>query len=361
MARRREKGFVLITIALCALGLFGACGLAVDVGRMYVVKNELQVFSDAAALAATLRLNGEAGGIARARAEVEAVRAANKWHLNNNQIGSDQIRLEFGRSINGAPPDSWTSVPPDPPANYSFARVTTQVPVPVYFMSAVTGRTSSLVLAIGTAGQIASQTPTGLFPFTPIAHNPADPLTFGFTVGQQYTLKWAASPRMNNTCAGDRAQKWIDLAATRGAENRGYYGSQVSASEIWNQVANDAPVAYYRIGEFLPMTGGAKTTVLKALEARIASDADPSAPFFHVYKERGRWRRITTVPVTDPQDNNRIVGFGRFFLLPAREYQTAQGNDPWCAEYLGPAAPEGSDSHGASPSTGMFTKVRLWQ
>src|SRR5688500_4687938 len=85
MARRREKGFVLITIALCALALFGACGLAVDVGRMYVVKNELQVFSDAAALAATLRLNGEAGGVARARTEVEAVRAANKWHLNNNQ------------------------------------------------------------------------------------------------------------------------------------------------------------------------------------------------------------------------------------------------------------------------------------
>jgi hypothetical protein len=37
----RRRGFVLVTIALTAAGVFGVVGLAVDVGRMFIVKNEV--------------------------------------------------------------------------------------------------------------------------------------------------------------------------------------------------------------------------------------------------------------------------------------------------------------------------------
>ncbi len=47
--------------------LIGLAGLAIDIGRMYVIRAELQSFTDAAALSAALELNGTDAGIARAR------------------------------------------------------------------------------------------------------------------------------------------------------------------------------------------------------------------------------------------------------------------------------------------------------
>jgi hypothetical protein len=160
-------------------------------------------------------------------------------------------------------------------------------------------------------------------------------------------------------CNGDNEQRWIDLADRRGAKNRGFFGGH-SAHEIWHQVANDYPVQAYEIGDHVTLTGGAKTSVTDALATRVNSDPDAVSATFTSYRDRGRTRRIVTVPLTDPTANNEVVGFGRFFLLPPAHYTNAQGNDPWCAEYIGPGAPEGSDSTGASPTAGMFTKVRLW-
>ena len=56
--RQKRKGFSLLLTACCLTVMVGMFGLTVDLGRMYVVKSEVQAFADAAALAATLRLNG---------------------------------------------------------------------------------------------------------------------------------------------------------------------------------------------------------------------------------------------------------------------------------------------------------------
>ena len=55
--------------------LLGLAGLAIDIGRMYVIRAELQAFTDAAALSAALQLNGTDSGLARAR----AARPIGKW------------------------------------------------------------------------------------------------------------------------------------------------------------------------------------------------------------------------------------------------------------------------------------------
>jgi Flp pilus assembly protein TadG len=360
---RKEKGTVLITMALAAGALFGASGMAVDLGRMFIARNELQSIADAAATAAALRLNGEATGIARAKAEADALRQRNLWHIGTSQVPAGDVNLEFGRwNATTGEPEAWNPTP-SAPALYAFARVRVGANVPVYFMAALTGDVQSRVGASAVAGQLPSNNPQGLFPFTPMAHSTAGP-DFGLIKGVEYTLKWASSPKLQggnpNVCAGDREQKWVDLAESRGADNRGYYGSQ-DASEIREQIGNDAPVRAYAIGDYIELSGGAKSTVKDILVDRILQDRDHDSELFNEYRDRGHSRRLITCPITDPTSvpQNKVLGYGRFFLKKINFYQTAQGNDEWCAEYVGPAAPEGSDSKGAGVWGGI-TKVRLW-
>lgn len=40
--RDRQYGFTLMAAAVSALALFGAAGLAIDIGRVYITKNEAQ-------------------------------------------------------------------------------------------------------------------------------------------------------------------------------------------------------------------------------------------------------------------------------------------------------------------------------
>src|ERR1700724_892666 len=61
-----EKGFVLVACAICAVVLFGMVGLAIDLGRMYITKNEAQSFADSAALYAAQQLDGTSAGITAA-------------------------------------------------------------------------------------------------------------------------------------------------------------------------------------------------------------------------------------------------------------------------------------------------------
>src|SRR2546426_1551141 len=74
----RKDGFTLIASAACALMVFGMAGLAVDIGRMYITKNEAQSFADSAALFAALQLDGSTGGITNADSAV--ANNVNKWN-----------------------------------------------------------------------------------------------------------------------------------------------------------------------------------------------------------------------------------------------------------------------------------------
>ena len=44
-------------IAVSSVVMFGMLGLTTDLGRVYIVKNELQAFVDASSVAAALQLN----------------------------------------------------------------------------------------------------------------------------------------------------------------------------------------------------------------------------------------------------------------------------------------------------------------
>src|SRR4051812_29172541 len=76
----RERGAVLVTVALTMFLLLAFVGMALDTGRLFVAKSELQTAMDSCALAAAQELDGQAGAVTRAR---NAGRGAG----NTNRVG----------------------------------------------------------------------------------------------------------------------------------------------------------------------------------------------------------------------------------------------------------------------------------
>src|SRR5947209_6910610 len=113
-ARSRESGFTLITMALCLVAFIGIIGLAIDVARVYIAKNEVQTFADSASLAATLELDGTWNGIYRALSRVSS--NPNLWSFATAPVATTST--SFATTEAGP----WTATPNDP-TGYRLARV----------------------------------------------------------------------------------------------------------------------------------------------------------------------------------------------------------------------------------------------
>jgi uncharacterized membrane protein len=145
--RERSRGFVLVTVGVGAIALVGMLGLSMDIGRMYVVKSETQAFADSAAVRAALELDGTTTGITRARTAAQTD-SRNKWDLGSNSFASSNVTVTFATSLNGT-----YSSNPNPATNYTYAKVNVVSPMPLYFISAVVGQTSSSINAIAVGAQ----------------------------------------------------------------------------------------------------------------------------------------------------------------------------------------------------------------
>src|SRR5229473_4191518 len=91
VSRRKgeDGGYVLVTMAIAAFALIGVMGVAVDIGRMFIAKNETQAYCDAAALAAALQLDGTTTGITHAKTAV--TNSTNTWNFNTATISNPTV------------------------------------------------------------------------------------------------------------------------------------------------------------------------------------------------------------------------------------------------------------------------------
>jgi uncharacterized membrane protein len=112
--RVRQKGFVLIAMSVAMVLMLAVMGLAFDFGRIYIARNEAQVFTDAAAMAAAAKLDGTSAGLDRARQAV--ARLPIRWNLGASAFTG--VVVEF--SADG---QQWDREPRDA-ATLSMARVT---------------------------------------------------------------------------------------------------------------------------------------------------------------------------------------------------------------------------------------------
>jgi Flp pilus assembly protein TadG len=125
--------------------LLALAGLGVDIGRMYVIRAELQSFTDAAALSAALELDGSGAGLARARAG--AARLADGPHAMRWDMGTQPItRIVTNFSANQL---DWQEQPKQ--SGVRFVRVVATEPAPLIFLRIFQPLSSTTIAAASVA------------------------------------------------------------------------------------------------------------------------------------------------------------------------------------------------------------------
>jgi uncharacterized membrane protein len=133
---RSKRGFVLIATCVALIFLMAVAGLGIDIGRMYLIKSELQAFADSAALSAALRMDGSDLGIKGAQqapAELAAGPNAMMWDMGTKSITG--ISISFAKGETAPDASSWQAEPKDA-GDQHFVRVVASVQAPVIFLRA---------------------------------------------------------------------------------------------------------------------------------------------------------------------------------------------------------------------------------
>lgn len=125
-----------------------------DVGHLYVVHGELQVFADEAAIAAAFELDGSAQGLSRARDVSAAGPLAgakrNRWNFGTATVTG--VNTQFAAAAAGPFEEN-----PGSAAGRRFVRVRTSASVPLYFLPVISGLAPArTVSAVAVAGQVPS-------------------------------------------------------------------------------------------------------------------------------------------------------------------------------------------------------------
>jgi hypothetical protein len=364
---RRKRGFVLVILAVCLLVLIGMLGLATDLGRLYIAKNELQTFADAAAGAASQELDGTDEGIDRARQV--AITYPNRWNFGSQVVAGATVT--FSKS----PDTGFVANPPSPPKDYKYVRVEAQGTLPLYFLSVFLGGQSQMapaaylmffqlrtasVTADSAAGQFkVTQFVDNLLPYSPDAHldpgrppvtNPgfSEPDPFNFVIGKRYTMRWPPPGQRDKPgkwCEGDRDANFVspDPSSERGFIDIGKVAGSGGSSYIRQAIISNVQTHPLAIGEPVVHVSGNRGTESDALRERTNQDTDSYSANWTEYQNNttgsrrvGNGRRVVFMPVNNPFDGDRMVDFAAFLLPVDTEVCGTSNTAPCCAEYLGP-------------------------
>lgn len=374
-----ERGFTLLAVGAVAVVSLGLMGLIFDMGRMFVVKNELQVFCDSAALGAARHLDGSSSGIDNAH---EIALNGPLGGSNPNYINFDTQRVTDVTDTYAPLRDStyqpYATAVSTSTNTFRFVRVKGKTRVSAYFLGVViSGLASIPVTAEAIAGQARKPSTfsgAGLVPFSPAAHDPYDLKNFGLIPGQGYTLKWGKTgTEPTSNCSGDAgwplpasfpAQRgYVDLGQGNGTSN-------LRKAIVFGGYPNEFTVpSSLAAGDSIEGVPGNRANPSgDALAERSGQDIDQQSLTWEQYKDSltagtANGRRIITSLIDDPNlssgtgANYRVkaIGFGNFLLYPTTYYTTGfpGGSGEYCAIYIGPASTSGTSS-GGNDGTSLY-------
>ena len=179
-----RSGVVIVIVALGLVAVVGMAGLVSDLGRLYIAKNELQAFTDAAAVAAAASLDGSETGVNNAR--TEATEDRNHWNFDTENVPTKVV--EFSASPDGP----WEATPTGlAAAAMQYVRVSATADMTLYLSRALPGVGASEQVTAASVGGLLPRAglSDGGFPASPDVHDESDP-DFGFRLGELYTLAY---------------------------------------------------------------------------------------------------------------------------------------------------------------------------
>jgi Flp pilus assembly protein TadG len=137
-------------MAVSAVALVAIMGLTLDIGRMYVVKNEAQAYADAGALMAARQLSGASAGILT-QSQLLAMNP-NRYDLGSREFDATNVALEYAKSEAGPwlPPEAAQSSA----SGVNFVRVTANPAAALYFLPIVVPQKSVIVPGVAVASQL---------------------------------------------------------------------------------------------------------------------------------------------------------------------------------------------------------------
>ena len=270
----------MVALSLSMLFLLGTLGLAIDIGRMYIGKNEAQSYVDSASLAAAMQLDGTSAGITRANSAVGS--DTDKWRFDTQPFTS--VTTSYGTSASGP----FTTSPPNPPTGYNYAHVVATASLPMYLVRPLVGPSAQVAASAVAAPVPITTMPGGEFPFSPYTRaaspdNPSNP--FGYQIGNLYTLRWG-SPGTNSSCGTDATSPNL----SQNGSIRGYCCVAESGASLRQSIVGGQtdPIT---IGQSVNMDNGAKDTEMTAIANRVDLDTDTTSSTYAQYEASGTRKR----------------------------------------------------------------------
>jgi Flp pilus assembly protein TadG len=251
---QRQRGATLITVALVMFLLLGFIGMAIDIGRLFVIKSELQTAMDSCALSAAQELDSQTDAITRARNAGKNASDLNRVNFQSNVWGGLGL-LDQNTDITFRAADYIT--PTTTPALARYAQCQhMHTGVQTYLLQALgmfdhggpadplltTNTKNVFALAVATRGpaQSTCPVPLALRPKTAGAPGP----NYGYTPGEWITLLtkddtgangyvgWANLDGSNN--AAETVAEMNGLCGVTIGTNLGTPGVQSAVADNWN-------------------------------------------------------------------------------------------------------------------------------
>jgi Flp pilus assembly protein TadG len=246
----RQGGAVMLTVCFVLFFLLGFIAIAFDLGRLFIVKSELQTAMDGCALAAAQELDGQASALTRARSAGRTAANLNRVNLQSaNWDGKGQVE---DADISFRDP---AYAPTTTPANARYAQCEhRQTGVRMWLlhaMGAFTGNlaanpTSRTVLASAVATRASAQSTCPIPVALKARAGGTRANNFGFQVGEWVTvfdkaggasageMGWYNLDGSNN--ASETAAELAEggRCGTRIGDTLGTPGAQTSVDRPWN-------------------------------------------------------------------------------------------------------------------------------
>ena len=371
--------------------IFGLMGFALDLGRLWLIRGELNQAANAMALAAASQV-----ALGQAQMEAAANQALNETNGNRFNFGSTVIpsgAVTCFASVDAASRNDFGAAADCGPG--AFVQTSITVDAPLLLWSLLPGGESrtTKVASYAVAGSSAPLcTGCGILPVAVQAPDQAESIDWGFVPGALYTFYYSCTGTTPGSIAGtpipyvilNRVDAALDETSQlfrQGAQ--GLTASNIQTPNACTTVVT-TPTACVNIGdvEQIPTSGNATpgqcgagapqtdvTDLLCGLQTRLSTDAPPlcqtgvtdfgtlSAAYqpdiFPDYVDdptayAGNGRRIVTVAVVNGLATDitcaaamTVLGFRQFLLDPAADgsFDPTDANGRFAAMYLGTVAP----------------------